>query len=228
MILTNDQETILSTLASQPIAKKFYWTGGTLLASYYLHHRKSFDLDFFSDKPFGRDELTPFIDAVKRALDAPDIAESKIYDRWEFVVATRKDESAQLRFEFVHYNHQKHQLADRKTYKGLVVDSLDDLAANKTMAYFDRNQPKDLLDVYTLLTKGPYTVEKLLAMVTRKFGPKYSEFLFWSESAKSLRNLDSLRVYFLETDPAKQNELLTRIKYYFLDHGKEYLARHLE
>ncbi|MBI3815671.1 MAG: nucleotidyl transferase AbiEii/AbiGii toxin family protein [Nitrospinae bacterium] len=36
------------------IAKDFFLTGGTALSAFYLHHRESIDLDFFSmtDKPF--------------------------------------------------------------------------------------------------------------------------------------------------------------------------------
>ena len=54
-ILTPDHEVILAILAKHEIAKRFYWTGGTLLSHYYLHHRKSFDLDFFSDTEFTRE-----------------------------------------------------------------------------------------------------------------------------------------------------------------------------
>lgn len=69
MILTPAHEIILSTLAKSDLADRFYWTGGTLLSHYYLHHRKSFDLDFFTEKPFEHDELLPFIGAVKKALN---------------------------------------------------------------------------------------------------------------------------------------------------------------
>jgi len=37
--------------------------------------------------------------------------------------------------------------------KRVLVDSLEDIAANKIMALFDRNDPKDLVDLYFFLTK---------------------------------------------------------------------------
>jgi len=52
MKLTKTQEKAISHLANSPLAKKFYWTGGTLLAYHYLHRRRSLDLDFFSKEEF--------------------------------------------------------------------------------------------------------------------------------------------------------------------------------
>lgn len=221
MKLTADHEIILTTLAESDLKDRFYWTGGTLLAHYYLHHRKSFDLDFFSDHAFTREELTPFLVAVKKALSVDTLVERKIYDRWEFVLL---DRDPTLRFEFVHYNHEKVRLAPLTPYRGLMIDSLADLATNKVIAYLDRNQPKDLLDIYVLLKKRKFTVPKLLALLNRKFGVKISEFTFWTESTKQLKNLDSLLPYLLLSDPVKQSEFLKEIKYFFLDQGKDFLA----
>lgn len=222
MKLTRDQETVLATLAKHEIAKRFYWTGGTLLAHYYLHHRRSFDLDFFSDTAFTREELDPFIANVKEALDTKTLMERKIYDRWEFVMT---DRSPALRFEFVHYNHEKKRLAPLGVYRGLRIDSLADLATNKVMAYLDRNEPKDIFDVYVLLKKRKFTVAKLIAMLKEKFGVHISDFTFWAESAKSLKRLDELAPYLLVTDPTKQQEVLKDLKYFFLDRGKDYLSK---
>lgn len=225
MILTPDQEIILTAFAGSDLKDRFYWTGGTLLAHHYLHHRKSFDLDFFSDTPFTREELTPFLAHVKDALGTQIMEERKIYDRWEFVIP---DRDPVLRFEFVHYNHEKVRLSPLTSYRGLQVDSLPDLAANKVMAYLDRNQPKDLLDIYVLLKRRKFTVSKLIAMVNQKFGVRISEFTFWTESTKQLKNLDGLLPYLLLSDPVKQGEYLKDVKYFFLDHGKDFLSTLLE
>lgn len=224
MNLTTDQETVLKILARHELAKKFYWSGGTLLSHHYLHHRLSFDLDFFTDHPFNYDELTPFLHNVKSVFHDK-ITQSRIYERWEFVLS---GSNRDLRFEFVHYNHEKKRLAPLTQLYGVLIDSLPDLAANKTMAYIDRNEPKDLLDVYTLLIRKKFTVNKLLALVEQKFGAQFPEFLFWSESTKSLERLETLKPYFLFTDVNKQEAMLTKIKHFFLDHGRDYLAKRLE
>jgi len=220
MILTATHEVILSILAKSDLKDRFYWTGGTLLSHYYLHHRKSFDLDFFTEKPFEHDELLPFISSVKKALDIDHFEETKVYDRWEYVIPT----DPITRFEFVYYNHEKKRLRPLLTYRGLLIDNITDMAANKVMAYLDRNQPKDLLDVYTLLSEGKFTLIKLLRLVEQKFGERIPEFLFWSESGKSLKRLEDLRPYLLESDPRKQDEFLKDVKYFFLDQGKDFLS----
>jgi len=46
------QRQVLDLFARSALREKFYWTGGTLLSAVYLHHRRSEDLDFFSDSPF--------------------------------------------------------------------------------------------------------------------------------------------------------------------------------
>lgn len=224
MKLSRVHEIILSTLAQSDLAKRFYWTGGTLLAHYYLYHRKSFDLDFFTEEPFEHDELLSFLNAVKKALAVRTFEESKVYDRWEYIIPTTLPVT---RFEFVYYNHEKKRLAPLLSYRGLLIDNLSDMAANKVMAYLDRNQPKDIIDVYTLLIKKKFTLPELLDLVERKFGERIPEFLFWSEAGKSLQRLEELRPYLLESDPKQQDQVLDDLKYYFLDRGRDFLTRTL-
>lgn len=49
-ILSDKQESFLREVAKNPsLSRNFYLTGGTALAGFYLHHRYSEDLDFFSE-----------------------------------------------------------------------------------------------------------------------------------------------------------------------------------
>ncbi len=49
--LTSRQKQFLAVVLQEPyILKNFYLSGGTALSSWYLHHRESYDLDFFSEK----------------------------------------------------------------------------------------------------------------------------------------------------------------------------------
>lgn len=47
--LTNVQREVLLAVGQSELAGHVYFTGGTLLAYHYLQHRRSLDLDFFSD-----------------------------------------------------------------------------------------------------------------------------------------------------------------------------------
>lgn len=50
-ILSDNQNKILEAISNDnAICQIFYLTGGTALAEYYLRHRLSEDLDFFSEK----------------------------------------------------------------------------------------------------------------------------------------------------------------------------------
>jgi hypothetical protein len=46
--LTPLQEEFIKVFASLPDKEQFYMAGGTALAEYYLGHRHSFDMDFFT------------------------------------------------------------------------------------------------------------------------------------------------------------------------------------
>ena len=47
-IVTRQQKKILQAFAQIPDSERFYLSGGTALADFYLAHRKSFDLDLFT------------------------------------------------------------------------------------------------------------------------------------------------------------------------------------
>jgi len=50
-ILTKTQKEILNYLSKdKDFTSNFYFTGGTALSEFYLQHRLSEDLDFFSEK----------------------------------------------------------------------------------------------------------------------------------------------------------------------------------
>lgn len=215
--LTPLQEKVLSQLAKSELSEKFYWTGGTLLSYHHLHHRNSLDLDFFTDQHFSFDEINKFITEI----GFENAKSQKIYDRWEFII----DEK--LRLDFVYYNHDKKTLHPREKLMGVYIDSLDDIAANKTLAFFDRNEPKDLFDLYFLIKKAKYTPKKLLSLVEKKFGAKLSESSLWSESFKTFPLLKDLEPLMIEKTITEKEKLLTNIEDFFKSHSHKFLSQFL-
>lgn len=112
-------------------------------------------------------------------------------------------------------------------WNGVLIDSLDDVAANKLMAMFDRNEPKDVFDIYFLLTKGGYSPDKLLELTEKKFGVRFSGGLILSEAFKKMKDLDSLRPLMLRETKEEQDELLAKIKNYFIAQSKKFLDQTL-
>jgi len=222
-ILDNKQKQVLELLSQSKLKRRFYWTGGTLLA-YTLKHRKSVDLDFFSEKPFTFDQVSNFVQEVKNIIRFENITSNKIFDRWEFFLSSKDEE---LRIEFVHFNDDKKTLRPRKVILGVLADSLDDIAANKTMAHFDRTEPKDLFDLYFLIKQKKYTAKRLLRLVTRKFGVKFSESSFWSESFKTLPLLHSIKPLVVAKDQNQKEQLLAKVETYFRQSSRRLLKTQL-
>lgn len=68
-ILSDNQIKILETVSNDnAICQIFYLTGGTVLAEYYLQHRLSEDLDFFSENEFDIQAINIFFAKNKKLL----------------------------------------------------------------------------------------------------------------------------------------------------------------
>lgn len=223
MKLTHTQKLAIDLLACSPLREIFYWTGGTLLAYHYLHHRRSIDLDFFSEKKFSFEELNHFTQKLKEKGGFATVHYQKIFDRYEFLFENHEN----LRIEFVYYNHEKKMLKKRKLLLGVSVDSLDDVAANKTMAYFDRNEPKDIFDIYFLIHKAGFTPARLLTLVQQKFGVSFNEASFWSEAFKCFSLLHTLKPLMLEKEGEKLEQILKTIEDYFQEGSARFLRKNL-
>lgn len=223
MELNEKQKLAIRLLVASPLREKFYWTGGTLLAYHYLKHRISLDLDFFSETAFSFAEINEFVQYLKEKGQFANVRYQKIFDRHEFLL----ENSQILRLEFVYFNDQKKALEKRFTVLGVYVDSLADIATNKTMAYFDRTEPKDLFDLYFLLTHGRFTPHKLLTLVHKKFGVRLDEGSFWSEAFKSIPLLHTLKPLILK-EGEQQEKLLKQIERYFKEKSIEFLKKNLE
>src|SRR3989338_2278261 len=71
---TPRQKEFLAVVHQTPyILKKFYLSGGTALSSWYLHHRESFDLDFFSEQEVNSAYLMRWLTSLKVVLGISDI-----------------------------------------------------------------------------------------------------------------------------------------------------------
>ena len=224
MNLTPPQKLAIELLAHSPLRDMFYWTGGTLLAYHYLHHRKSIDLDFFSEKKFSLEEVNPFTQELKEKGGFKIARYQKVFDRHEFLFENNEN----LRIEFVYFNHEKRMLKKRGALLGVYIDSLDDIAANKVLAYFDRNEPKDLFDIYFLIQRSGFTPAKLLSLVQQKFGILFNEASFWSEAFKCFPLLHTLEPLMLEESGNQRKKILQTIEQYFKEGSARFLHQNLK
>lgn len=215
------QGKVIEALAASPLREQFYWTGGTALAVVYLHHRKSEDLDFFSDEPVPSEGITQFIEGLRKSIPLESVETRKIFDRREFFLHNHEE----VRLEFVHYDHP--QIHPHAEWQGIFVDSLEDIAVNKVMSLVDRNEPKDVFDLYFLLTQSGYEVAALLPQVEKKFGVRLEESMIWSEALTRANALDALRPL-MTSEEARQDEEIRSIRRYFEEGSKRFLRQTLE
>jgi len=177
-ILSPEQKTILAGLRKSKFIKNgFYLTGGTALAEYYLQHRLSEDLDFFSDKKFNNQAVLTEIEGLAKEQNfsfTPRLS-GPVYS---FIVEFPDEKKTKLDFGFYPYK----RLKKSKIERGLLVDSLLDIAVNKLMVISQRSDVKDFVDLYYLLKK--FTFWDLFEGVRIKFKQKSEPFLLAADFLK--------------------------------------------
>lgn len=159
-IISSVQKEILNIFGNISDNEHFYLTGGTALSCFYLKHRKSNDLDFFTTY---EEILLSFSYKLEEALEKQkmDIQRQRaVHSFIEFLIKKGTESTV------VHMAcDASFRLAETKEfpeYPGLKIDSLIDIAANKLLALFGRASLRDFIDVYFLVKKAEFTPEELI------------------------------------------------------------------
>ncbi|MFP4392097.1 MAG: nucleotidyl transferase AbiEii/AbiGii toxin family protein [Desulfohalobiaceae bacterium] len=121
----------------------FYLTAGTCLHRFYLHRRYSEDLDLFtSENALFREDVR----AAQDLLDVRDIDFKIQVDTRDFV---RLNVASKLRVDMVNDRVYRYGRNVRST-KGVVLDNIENISANKLCAVLGRDEPKDVFDLYVI------------------------------------------------------------------------------
>ena len=179
-VLTADQKKVIEFVGKSEIAPLFYLTGGTALAGFYLNHRFSDDLDFFTDKKdFPTFQVEAIAEEIRKLIGADDFQYSKVYDRR--ILFFNKN-SEEFKVEFSYYPFQR--LNPSNKINNFNIDSLEDIGANKIMALVDRIDAKDFVDIYFLLKENKFSLKELLKLTNKKFHFNFDSMTLGSEFAK--------------------------------------------
>jgi len=166
-VVTPNQEKFLSFFAGQPsLAGNFYFTGGTALAGFYLHHRFSGDLvDFFSKKKFEASEVTPYIYQAQEKLGFKEFDYQQSFNRHIFhlIFSSKKF----LKVEFTYFLFPQIEKPMKKG--GILIDSLMDIAVNKVFTINQKPRGRDFFDLYIILKKEKWDIFDLLKRARIKF-----------------------------------------------------------
>jgi len=123
----------------------FYLTGGTASSRGYLNHRFSDDLDFFvnDDKRFGL-----WVERIIQSLTQSAEWSCQVLMKEErFARLNLTANEVSLKLEFV--NDVPVRVGEIRTHPVLGrMDSAENILANKVTAALDREEPKDLADIW--------------------------------------------------------------------------------
>lgn len=134
------------------IASCFYMAGGTTLAL-HLGHRKSFDIDLFSETVFREDSITDII--VKKGGSVIAQENGTVYG----TIETKK-------ISFLHYPYSMLNPVIAKS--NIKLASMEDIACMKVVSISQRAEKKDFYDMYEILKVLNPTALK--EMFLKKYG----------------------------------------------------------
>src|SRR3989339_697650 len=166
-ILTPKQSQFLEYVSKDgQITKQFYLTGGTALSEFYLQHRLSHDIDLFTEKQEVDQRLTEaFLKKISQNLGITEIKRSQMMGLESYILVFGNGQ--ELKVDFNYYPFPR---IEKGTYfKNLDVDSVYDIAANKLHTIFMQPRSRDYLDLYLIMQKYSYPLDKLILAAKAKF-----------------------------------------------------------
>lgn len=153
-VLTERQKALLQAIGKDAwLRERFYLSGGTALAGFYLHHRYSEDLDFFSENDIDVMHVDVFLKSIKGKLGFSSIDREQSYNRNLFFL--RFDDEV-LKTEFTYYPFPR--IEKGKTEFGVTVDSILDIAVNKVFTIYQKPRARDFIDLFCICRKENFSL----------------------------------------------------------------------
>lgn len=166
-ILTPHQADFLEQIQREPeITRWYYFTGGTVLSEFYLHHRVSEDIDLFSRSPVYQEAIDTMFSRVKLNLGINHIEKVQIAQLHTYKL--KFTDGDVLKVDFNEYDFP--QLEHGTTLGALSVDSYFDIAVNKLYTVLSRVKARDFVDLFIILQQGDISMEQLFSRIPDKFG----------------------------------------------------------
>lgn len=166
-ILTPKQLNFLELAAAEKqITKRFYLTGGTALAEFYLKHRFSEDLDLFCEK----EEVEPkvveaFLQKISPQLSVVHIKKTQFLGLFSYKLIYKDGE--ELKVDFNYYPFPRIEKGTK--FKDLEIASIYDIAVDKTHTLFMKPRSRDYIDLYFITKEKGYSLDRLILDAKAKF-----------------------------------------------------------
>ena len=190
-ILNNFQKEALAVFGKTILAKKFYLAGGTALSEFYLHHRKSEDLDFFTEDELDIKEIERFVNLIGKKIPLERVEFQHGFGLYAYFFYPKK-ETVKYKIDFGQYPFP---LIDKpKRFADLQVEALYDIAVDKAHTISVRPRLRDFVDLYFIFQKEKgWNLKVLWQKAFEKFGIKVDP-LQLGENLFQIKNLEDMPI----------------------------------
>jgi predicted nucleotidyltransferase component of viral defense system len=166
-ILTIHQKKILDLICEEKyFTDRYYLAGGTALAEFYLKHRISEDLDFFTEKEeVDSVAITRFFEKNKNKLKIKSFETKKVLGL--FSLFFNFEDGKKLKVDF---NYYPFPLIEKGLkYKSLKIESIYDIAVDKVHTVVLNPRARDFIDIYFIIKEKKYSFDDLIMKAKAKF-----------------------------------------------------------
>lgn len=165
VILTSSQSTILNLLSKEKtIVENFYLSGGTALAEFYLQHRLSEDLDFFSAVEFSPESISIVLKKIQSPANIKQIRYEQSFNRHLYFLELTNEI---IKTEFTYFPFARIERGQKVA--DLEVDSLLDIAVNKIFTIYQKPRSRDFIDLFFILQQEFWDIADLVKKAKIKF-----------------------------------------------------------
>ena len=217
-ILSENQKRLLDLLGREKtVTDNFYLSGGTALAEFYLRHRYSEDLDFFSENEFDPMSISVVLKKIGSAAGTIKVEQSQHFNMNLFFLDLKDGDK--IKTEFTYFPFAR--IEEGTTEHGIRVDSLTDIAVNKIFTIYQKPRSRDFIDLFFILKENPnFSVDELSRQAQVKFDSYLSPVQLGAQYLKASELKDYPRMIKKIDDEEWQN--------YFLEEAKKLKDRVIE
>jgi len=207
-ILSDNQRRLLTLLSEEvQICQSFYLSGGTALAEFYLQHRLSEDLDFFSEEEFESEGVSAVLKKIQKAAGIIRVRYEQSFNRNLFFLELEKEE---IKTEFTYFPFPR--IEQKKKIGNLSIDSLIDIAVNKVFTIYQKPRSRDYIDLYCIMKRESWTIADLVRKARIKFDYHIDPLQLGAQFVKAQELKDYPRMLILIDDSAWQGFFLEEAK----------------
>jgi len=166
-ILTPGQTRVLGIIAKEKyFTERYYLTGGTALAEFYLKHRFSEDLDFFSeDKEINPIPIARFLKHKMKTLKLQKFDMRRVWGIYSYFLHFENKEILKIDFSYYPFLRIKKGIK----FESLEINGIFDIAVDKVHTVISQPRARDFIDIYFIIKKEHYDFKELLMKAKAKF-----------------------------------------------------------